>query len=77
MSDPAPNRDKVACLHETCADDIMWRSANGTKMYGFKAVEDCYTNFFKGTDEGARGFRTIHYEYSETFAHGPVAWSMW
>jgi hypothetical protein len=70
MSDPAPNLDKVARLKETCADDIIWGSANGQKLYGLAAVMDWYTNFFK--TGGAGGLRTLQYEYSETFAHGPV-----
>jgi hypothetical protein len=70
MSDPAPNLDKVGRLKETCADDIIWGSANGQKMYGLIAVMDWYTNFFK--QGGDKGLRTLEYEYSETFAKGPV-----
>jgi hypothetical protein len=69
MSDSAPNLDKVARLGETCADDIIWGSANGVKMYGLVAVMDWYTNFFKAVPGG---LRTLEYQYSETFAKGPV-----
>jgi hypothetical protein len=70
MSDPAPNLDKVARLKETCADDIMWGVANGQKIYGLPAVMAWYTDFFRAG--GSAGMRTLQYEYSETFAHGPV-----
>jgi hypothetical protein len=70
MSDPAQNLDKVARLKETCAQDIIWGSANGQKMYGLPAVMQWYTDFFKAG--GTAGLRTMQYEYSETFAKGPV-----
>jgi hypothetical protein len=70
MSDPAQNLDKVARLGETCSLDIIWGTAGGDKLHGLAAVQEWYTNFFKGG--GANGLRTMVYEYSETFAHGPV-----
>jgi hypothetical protein len=70
MSDPAQNLDKVGRLKETCADDIIWGTANGQKLYGLTAVMDWYINFFKMS--GDKGLRTLEYEYSETFAKGPV-----
>jgi len=70
MSDPAQNLDKVARLKETCADDIMWGVANGQKLFGLPAVMQWYTDFFKAGGPG--GMRTLQYEYSQTFAHGPV-----
>lgn len=72
MSDPAPNLDKVARLKETCSENIIWGTAGGMKLQGLAAVQDWYTNFFKGANGGAGGLRTMQYEYSETFAHGPV-----
>jgi hypothetical protein len=71
MSDPAQNLDKVARLNETCSDDIIWGTAGGMKLHGLPAVQEWYTNFFNG-QKGATGLRTMQYEYSETFAHGPV-----
>lgn len=70
MSDPAQNLDKVARLKETCSESIIWGTANGQKLYGLPAVMEWYTNFFKAG--GANGLRTMQYEYSETFAKGPV-----
>ena len=72
MEDTAPNLDKLDRLSETCAENIIWGSANGTKMAGLPAVKEWYTNFFKGRDGGAKGLRTIQYDYKETFAKGPV-----
>jgi len=70
MSDPAQNLDKVARLGETCSQEIIWGTAGGDKLHGLAAVREWYTNFFKGG--GPAGLRTMVYEYSETFAHGPV-----
>jgi hypothetical protein len=72
MSDPAPNLDKLSRMKETCSEDIIWGTAGGMKLHGLPAVADWYTNFFQGPKKGAGGLRTIEYEYSETFAHGPV-----
>jgi len=69
MSDPAQNLDKVARLKETCSDDIIWGTAGGMKLQGLQAVMDWYTNFFTVK---TGGLRTMQYEYSETFAKGPV-----
>ena len=70
MSDPAQTLDKVERLKETCSPDIIWGTAAGMKLYGLPAVMEWYTNFFKSGPPG--GLRTMQYEYSETFAHGPV-----
>jgi hypothetical protein len=72
MSDPAPNLDKLDRMKETCSEDIIWGTAGGMKLHGLPAVAEWYTNFFKGPKKGEGGLRTIEYEYSETFAHGPV-----
>jgi hypothetical protein len=70
MSDPAQNLDNVARLAETCADNIIWGTAGGEKLHGLAAVQEWYTNFFKGG--GDKGLRRMQYEYWETFARGPV-----
>jgi hypothetical protein len=67
-----PTLEKLDHMSETCAENIIWGSANGSKMNGLPAVKEWYTNFFKGKDGGAKGLRTIQYDYSETFAKGPV-----
>lgn len=67
-----PTLDKLDTMSETCAENIIWGSANLTKMNGLPAVKEWYTNFFKGRDGGAKGLRTIEYDYRETFAKGPV-----
>ena len=72
MSDPAQNLDKVARLGETCSQDIIWGTAGGDKLHGLAAVQEWYTNFFKGVNGGANGLRTMQYEYTEHFVHGPV-----
>ena len=72
MSDPAQTLDKVARLKETCSDDIIWGTAAGMKLHGLPAVMEWYTNFFQSARGGNGGLRTMQYEYSETFAKGPV-----
>src|SRR5438552_283599 len=52
MSDPAQNLDKVARLGETCSQDIIWGTAGGDKLHGLAAVQEWYTNFFKGVNGG-------------------------
>ncbi len=72
MSDQAQNRDNVARLGQTCAENIIWRTAAGMKLYGLAAVQEWYTNFFKAVDGGKNGLLRMQYEYSETFAGGPA-----
>jgi hypothetical protein len=71
MADPAPNLDKLSRMKETCSEDIIWGTAGGMKLHGLPAVVEWYTNFFTPKPP-ATGMRTIQYEYSETFAKGPV-----
>ena len=72
MSDPAQTLDKLDRLKETCSDDIIWGTAAGMKLHGLPAVQEWYTKFFKGAKGADGGLRTMQYEYSETFAKGPV-----
>jgi hypothetical protein len=72
MSDPTPSLDKLGRLKETCSDNIIWGTAGGMKLHGLPAVVDWYTNFLKPANSAGDGLRTMQYEYSETFAHGPV-----
>jgi hypothetical protein len=69
MSDPSQNLDKVDHLQDTCAGSIIWGTAGGMKLYGLPAVVDWYKNFLQAIPGG---LRTLEYQYTETFAKGPV-----
>ena len=73
MSDPhATLEEKFARMKETCVDNLLYGQNNGNRFHGLPEVQKYYEGIFKGPDGGAKGLRTLEYQYSEVIVHGPV-----
>jgi hypothetical protein len=72
VTDNAASLDRLQKLKEICDPKMIWGRVNGDKFLGLNAVIEWYESYFKDVPEGSKGLKTLKYEYSQTYAWGPV-----